>query len=89
MISCIRQYLVNCLKVSRYKETNPKKWKYIFVFEQIIRGSSNRKFIIRIFKAKIISHIMQKFPSPYRPIGHIYSVKQWFEGTLPKEMKGS
>lgn len=89
MMISIRHYLVNCLKVSRYKETNPNKWKYIFALEQIIRGNRNRKFIIRMFKVKIIKYIVLKMPSPYHLKGHIYSVKQWFEEPLPKEMNES
>ena len=59
------------------------------VFEQLIIGGKNRKIVTTaIIKqvSKIISHYR---PCHFRPKGIIYSVEQWFNGSIPSQMEGS
>lgn len=63
--------------------------KTTFFIKLFLKDCNSRSFILSISKAKILSCILLKVPSPYQPIGYICSVEQWFKGSLPKEMKGS
>ena len=85
----IKSHLIKFIKSTRHKQNNPLIWKILFVLEQLIVGGNNRKIVTTaIIKrvSKIISHYR---PCQFRPKGFIYSVEEWFNGSIPPQMKGS
>lgn len=81
----IRSSIIKLVKSARDKERNQTIWKMFFVLEQLLIGGKNRKIVIAVIAKKVRNYR----PSPYHPKGIINSVEQWFDDSIPPQMRGS
>ncbi len=84
-----KSHLTKLVKSARDREKNRIIWQMFFVLELLLADGKNRKLVTAAIAKRCRKVISSCRPSPYRPKGIINSVEQWFNDSVPPQMKGS